>query len=83
MVKFKVLPAVMSSGGSSRGTSAPRVGEAIAKAPDCSATSASNSHLLSSPSNACTSRAPVTAHATIEATISKVRRSTASETEPP
>ena len=82
-MKFSVLPAGTSSSGSSRGTSAPLVGEDIAKAADWSATRPSSTQRLPSPSSACTSRAPVTAQAASEAEISSVRRSTASDTEPP
>ena len=56
-VKFSVLAEATSDAGSTRGTTAPRVDEATANAPDWTATSTSSSARLRSPASACRSSA--------------------------
>ncbi len=62
---------------------APRVGEEIANAPDCTATSASSRPTLFRCSTAWSRSKPVHAQVTADEMSSSVRRSTASATEPP
>ena len=82
-VKFSVLAAATSDAGSTRGTTAPRVDEATANAPDWTATSTSSSARLRSPASACRSSPSVQPHSTSDDPMSSTRRSAASAIAPP
>jgi hypothetical protein len=82
-VKFSVLAAGTRTVGRSRGITAPRVGELIAKPIACTTTRPMIVQTLPTSSSACTSSPRVATQVTMDAMIRSLRRSIVSATAPP
>jgi hypothetical protein len=82
-VELSAPAAASSSGGTSRGTMAPRAGAFRPKQACCTASSSRTTHTDREPVNACSQNSIDVTAMPAFVTTSRVRRSTASATEPP